>query len=280
MTIRTKLFFSFLLSSTLLILLECSLRIFQIPPPGLFEGDLATVWTLRPKMQQEVIQTSHPFLVQTDEHGFRNSTLSSYEGAWLALGCSTTFGWGVEESEAWPAQLSALIDIPIVNGGVPGWSTHQAKQKVADWNFWSPPVVLVSYIVRDAQLAPKPDYAALPTPSWQSLQLFRLLLKNTPPSTLQKVVPRVSPKEYEANLIEIQQAFPSSKVLFFAFPQQEPSREWQDVLSGFPVLALPTFSQQTFFSDDPIHLTKEGHALLAHELRSSLVDASILPPVH
>lgn len=280
MTVQIKIAFSFFLSSTLLILLECSLRFFQIPHPGLYEGDLATVWTLRSNMKQAVSQTEHPFFVQTDTHGFRNSTLSTYEGAWLALGCSTTFGWGVEESEAWPAQLSSLINIPIVNGGVPGWSTHQAKQKVSDWNFWNPPVVLVSYIVRDAQLAPQPDDKAIPTPSWQKLNMFRLLLQHTNPPVQNHKIPRVSPEQYEKNLKKIQRAFPHSKVLFFAFPQQEPSTEWVNVLQGFPVLALPSFSANSFFIDDRIHLTKEGHAQLAQELKSSLVDASILPPEH
>jgi hypothetical protein len=45
----------------------------------------------------------------------------------LALGDSTTFGWGVEDGESWPAQLQGWLAaegyaVEVLNGGVPGQS--------------------------------------------------------------------------------------------------------------------------------------------------------------
>jgi lysophospholipase L1-like esterase len=267
--------------------MEGMLHFLNLPPKGLYEGDPATLWTLRPNLDRSISNTQHSFHIQTDSQGFRrsnpatNSTIISTD-KWLVLGCSTTFGWGVEDTETWPAQLSQLINIPIINGGVPGWSTHQAKQKVFDWRSIKPSVVLVSYIVRDAQFASLPDKEAKPTPKWHQLQLYRLLQTSlTAPSNKSVgTVPRVSPEEYRNNLLEIKSAFPDSIVLFFPFPQQQRSTKWINVIHDFKYLSLDSFESSLFFTDDPIHLTKEGHIQLAQQLKASLVDASILLPSH
>ena len=257
--------------------LEGVLQLFEIPSKGLYQGDPATLWTLRPNLEQRISNTPYPFSVRTDQNGFRGL---AQEGSWLALGCSTTFGWGVEQEEAWPAVLSNEIGIPIINGGVPGWSTHQAKQKVGDWNRFSPPVVLVSYIVRDAQVSTRPDSAAKPSPFWSNLQLFRLLnlsLSSSKNSVSEGDTHRVPVQEYQQNLQKIQDAFPNSRVLFFAFPQIEPAQEWIDIIQSFPYIKTQA-SNDWFFPEDEIHLNPIGHKNLALSLKASLVDASILPP--
>lgn len=253
---------------------------FNIPQKGIYQGDPATLWTVRPHLDQNISNPPYPFHVRTDEHGLRGT---AHRGDWLALGCSTTFGWGVKEDEAWPAQLSKTIGIPIINGGVPGWSTHQAKQKVGDWNVFEPPVVLVSYIVRDAQPAQQPDWTAKPSPLWTRLQLFRWMTQALTPKQEKMNMGetnRVPVDEYQKNLRLIQAAFPNAEVLFFAFPQQKPAQLWVDTLKLFPILSLPKAPEDWFFEEDAIHLNPKGHRQLAQALRASLVDASILPPVH
>lgn len=249
----------------------------DVPSKGIYQGDPATLWTLRPNLNQQLSNPPYPFSVRTDENGFRGE---AKKGSWLALGCSTTFGWGVEETEAWPAVLSREIGIPIINGGVPGWSTHQAKQKVADWNRFQPPVVLVSYIVRDSQSSSMPDRDSIPSPFWSKLQLFRLInqslsqKKSSPTGETH----RVSVHEYEKNLKEIQDSFPNSKVLFFAFPQKKPDAAWVEVIQTFRSLNIQGVSDDWFFPEDEIHLNPDGHKHLALALKASLFDASILPP--
>ncbi|MAA79607.1 MAG: hypothetical protein CL916_10140 [Deltaproteobacteria bacterium] len=275
-----KILFSLFLSIILLVCSEGALQLYEIPSKGIYQGDPATLWTLRPNLNQQISNPPYPFSVRTDKHGFRGEATS---GAWLALGCSTTFGWGVEEEEAWPAILSREIGIPIINGGVPGWSTHQAKQKVAEWNHFQPPVVLVAYIVRDSQSAIRSDSAAQPSPFWSRLQLFRLMdqLISPPKSdTSNGYTHRVPLEEYKINLQEIQDSFPNSEVLFFPFPQKNPSNPWIDVLHSLPHIEVPSASEHWFFREDEIHLNPAGHKNLASFLKSSLVDASILPPSH
>ena len=256
---------------------EGILHLLDIPQKGLYQGDPATLWTLRPNLNQQLSNSPYPFSVRTNKHGFRGT---AEKGAWLALGCSTTFGWGVEEEEAWPAVLSSEIKVPIINGGVPGWSTHQAKQKVQDWSTFDPPVVLVSYIVRDAQNAVIPDSLAIPSPFWSKLQLFRLMNQILPKQTsmTQPKGHRVPIEEYRQNLQKIKDSFPNSKVIFFAFPQQSPATEWVNVLESFPSLRVSGVSEDWFFTEDEIHLNPRGHRNLARALKASLVDASILPP--
>lgn len=50
----------------------------------------------------------------------------------LALGDSCTFGLGVDDVEAWPAQLQRLLDATgparVINAGVPGYTAYQGRR--------------------------------------------------------------------------------------------------------------------------------------------------------
>ena len=113
------------------------------------------------------------------------------------------------------------------------------------------------------------------------LQLFRLLnqsLSSPKNSASKGDTHRVPIQEYQQNLQKIQEAFPYSKILFFAFPQKEPAKEWVSIIQAFPNLKVHDVSSDWFFPEDEIHLTPIGHKKLALSLKASLVDASILPP--
>ena len=56
----------------------------------------------------------------------------------IALGASNTDGWGVDRSEAYPAQLQALlkakgIDVTIRNAGIPGDTTGGMLARLGSW---------------------------------------------------------------------------------------------------------------------------------------------------
>ncbi len=77
----------------------------------------------------------------------------------LALGDSTTFGWGVEQDETYPANLERILQekhpevvVQVLNGGVPGYTSfqglHHFKKNAAAYE---PDIVLFGYIVQDAR---------------------------------------------------------------------------------------------------------------------------------
>lgn len=78
----------------------------------------------------------------------------------MTLGCSTTFGWGVDDASSYPARLEQLIradgrtDVEVINGGQPGYTTFQGLWL---WDsvlrHYQPDVVLIGYVVQDARRA-------------------------------------------------------------------------------------------------------------------------------
>ena len=81
----------------------------------------------------------------------------------MTLGCSTTFGWGVDNPESYPAVLQKYVkeakySTEIVNGGQPGYTSFQGSilwDKVL--KNYTPDVVLIGYIVQDARKAAYSD---------------------------------------------------------------------------------------------------------------------------
>ncbi len=77
----------------------------------------------------------------------------------LALGDSTTFGWGLEQDQTYPARLEHILQekhpevvIQVLNGGIPGYTSfqglHHFKKNAAPYE---PDIVLFGYIVQDAR---------------------------------------------------------------------------------------------------------------------------------
>lgn len=263
-----KAFFGFIFAGFILLFAEASFQLFNIPDRGIYAGDPATVWWLKPNLERSL---SHPdsgtFQFSTGEDGFRG-TAPPVKGDWvLVLGCSTTFGWGVDDGQAWPALLSQMSGVHIVNGGVPGWTTHQALSGLSRWKTLKPTQVLISYGVRDAQLASNEDKASHPTPFIFKSQLMRLFGRLFPISSRQKTVPRVSLSDYQANLRAITAFFEATPTHSMVFPQRNIELEYADVLrTTAPVLDVGNFQDSNFFDADPIHLNERGNQLLAERL--------------
>ena len=270
-----KAFLGLMLAAFILVMLEGMLWLLNVPDRGIYDGDPATVWWLKPKLNRELPHSEgHRFRVQTNELGLRGP-MPPQAGDWiLALGCSTTFGWGVEAEESWPQLLSDKLNVPVINGGMPGWSTHQAKVRLAEWPdaLKNPSAVILAYWVRDAQLAPQADSKALPTPWAFRLQLGRLLGQalrspHNPPA----LIPRVSRDAYIQNLNAIKAIFPKRPIYGLFFPQIEGNPSYQEALAAQThLLDVPAFSAELFFETDPIHLTAEGHQQLATALQGQL----------
>lgn len=251
---------------------ELFLRLVSEPP--LFVDEHAPVWQLRPDIQRPVtfVERGTEFDVRTNSLGWRGDEPSS--GGLLCLGDSTTFGWGVEEDEAWPSLVEGAV-----NGGVPGYSTFQGLDRIDEALSVKPSAVLLGFVVRDAERAVMADHDRPEVPAPPDLALLRALrsARPAPTSTVDAVSFRVPPERYHDNLVVLVDAVRSSgaEPLLFAFPMVEPPPEHLEVLASVAEsqgvrLFAPELPDDHFFAEDPIHLTVAGNAALADALRAWL----------
>ena len=127
-----------------------------------FDPDL--IWTLRPGVEHLRVEkmyagegntpVTNPFDVSTNAHGFRGAELApdGTRTRILAVGDSTTFGLEVNDEQAWPAQLQAILnageegaDYEVANAGVMGYSVLQSLRFLHKRGFdLAPDVVVVT----------------------------------------------------------------------------------------------------------------------------------------
>lgn len=261
---------------------EAALRALDLPDPGLYAGDLSSVWTLRPDLAPREIpfpEEGTSFTVRTNSIGFRGP--EAPRGAVVVLGDSTTFGWGVEEDEAWPAQLAQLTGLPVVNGGVPGYSTAQGRATLSTTIALKPAVVILAYLVRDAQRAPQPDDVTVIHPVESQPRLFQLLRRSVaaPGPTTTGTSDRVPPSIFATNVqaMDTTLRLLGAVVLHVAFPmREEPMAHlaaWRGVAPDLIVPSVPA-SQ---FTRDGIHLSPAGNRTLA-EAVAPLLPRDLAPP--
>lgn len=112
--------------------LEVALSIVNVPNRFALNQQLAAQWEsdddllLRLKPNLNLRVTAHPefqYTVITNSDGLRDE---AFEGAFdiAAIGDSFTFGFGVEEPEAWPARLENISGLRVANLGWAGWSSY------------------------------------------------------------------------------------------------------------------------------------------------------------
>jgi len=123
---------------SILILLELFLRFFAPQPllhdPDAFVPDPVLGARLRPGFQDRAVTTEFASTWSINQGGYRGPAAGS-RGAparrIVAAGDSFTFGYGVEEEQAWPRRLERDLDGPgeafteVLNLGVGGYGTWQ-----------------------------------------------------------------------------------------------------------------------------------------------------------
>ena len=108
------------------------------------------------------------FPVSTNRDGLRtaHNARQPEAGAWrvVAMGCSTTFGWGVADDQAWPQRLEArgraagFGKLEVINAGQPGYTSFQGRWFWSEVvGAWQPDVVLLGFVVQDARRAAYSD---------------------------------------------------------------------------------------------------------------------------
>ena len=113
------------------------------------------------KTLTEIEETRTHFLVSTNEHGLRTSVKIedlSDQFKIMTLGCSTTYGWGVNDAESYPARLQHYINEAnidntlVINGGQPGYTSFQGLWLWEETlKLYKPDVVLIGFVVQDAR---------------------------------------------------------------------------------------------------------------------------------
>ena len=114
-------------------------------------------------------ETNSSFQVSTDAQGLR-APIHALEPAGsdpfriMFLGCSTTFGWGVDDAQAYPALVESTLrgegydNVEVINAGQPGHTSFQGKwlyETVA--SAYQPDLVFFGYVVQDARNAAYSD---------------------------------------------------------------------------------------------------------------------------
>ncbi len=152
---------------------EAALRILgwpSIDDVSVFEHN-DVYWIQDPNLDKKAFshrETEGSFEVSTDENGLRAPLHSTKkeQGVFriLLMGCSTTFGWGVDDEETYPARLQALAEeagyekIEVINGGQPGYTSFQGLwfwDEVA--SAYDADLVILGFVVQDARRAAYSD---------------------------------------------------------------------------------------------------------------------------
>lgn len=133
------------------------------------EADPFTWWISKPNIDRAIIRTlsvreevrpvEHAFTVSTNSYRMRGKAEPPADGRRriLAIGDSTTFGLGVDDAEAWPAQLERLLNaqgLPaaVFNGGVTGYSAYQGLRYLEKYGLpLRPDLVIATFGYNDAQ---------------------------------------------------------------------------------------------------------------------------------
>ncbi len=259
------------------------------------------------------------FAVSTDANGVRGPfhpterTPGTYRV--MALGCSTTFGWGVEDAETYPARLEAILTeeghpVEVINGGQPGHSSFQGL-----W-FWDtvlaryqPDLVIFGYIVQDARSVAYSDRSqAVLQGNAEFLKrnlLYRLklyvLLRETIAgeqivSKESGEVQRVPPAEYVENIRAMKKRVDTigARMVLFGYPleregytgahrailhaaAEDDSLGRPPVYDPQPEMESLSSQQALYFPQDRGHANAAGSEVIARGMAQFLVAHQLLP---
>lgn len=249
----------------------------------LYEGDPGYDWRLKSNLDLERVphvERQGYFSVRTHDHGFRDGPLPT-EGPWiLALGCSTTFGWGVESEDTWPKMLEDNLGIPVFNAGVPGHSSEQGKH-VADKLLESgPTLAILGWGLRDAQKTTIPDVNRRPAAFPRNTAVYEWFSQRLRSPRIQRgTTPRVSADRFQENLEYVVSLATAKriKILLLDMTGRSETPDHASVLHKVgPPVVIPQLSNSMVFEEDRIHLNAVGNRALA-QLLVPAVNAMMQP---
>jgi len=318
-----KLLFSLVASAFVLILAEVGLRVAGYPPVAenpRFEHN-SVYWIQDPDQKATEVahrETRGSFLVSTDERGLRTPIHGPEKPAGMkrvmTLGCSTTFGWGVDDAESYPARLEHYLHemghdaVEVINGGQPGYTTFQGlwlwEEVLKDY---APDVVIVGYVVQDArrvaysdvsQALIQEDAAFLKNNILYRIQLYKALRNllgrvQTQAKDEQQEVFRVDDKNYLESLRTFKDKIEGvgAAPVYFGFPLErvgytELHRNIMTAAAkadGVPhfdpsvEIEAMTRNETLYFPQDRGHANAAGCDTIGRMMADFLVDQGLVP---
>lgn len=279
-------------------------------------------WVQPPNQHLEPLthkETGGTFRVSTDANGLR-APLHPQEkpdGTFrvMTLGCSTTFGWGVNDEETYPYQLEQLLNadghkVEVINGGQPGYTSFQGlwlwEKALAAYK---PDLILYGYIVQDSRSVAYSDSSQAVLQANQdflkenllynlhlyvllrnAIDTYRIEAKDKP---AEGGVYRVPPQEYVDNI----KAFKANadaigaKMMLFGYPLEREgyTGSHRRILHAaaekldLPIYdPQPEFEQYTaqeslYFPQDRGHANAAGNAKIAQGVTQFLVGHTLVP---
>jgi len=167
---KKKILFSCITVFVVFFSVEVALRVTDWPRVTAAFEHKEPFWTIDADLSEK--KTPHKeekvhFLVNSNSDSLRTrdaSELDAFDFRIMTMGCSTTFGWGVTNAEAYPNRLESYIHqaghpkTAVINAGQPGYTSFQGLWL---WNRtlkkYKPDVVIIGFVVQDARKAAYSD---------------------------------------------------------------------------------------------------------------------------
>jgi hypothetical protein len=126
---------------------QLKINIFGYPKIGIFQTDPQFGFRHKPSATgRHKIPYHFNATYTTDKYGNRKTPGDHSLPKILLLGCSFTFGHGVNDEDAYPAILSRKFpDFKIINGGCMAWGTIQAWLKLKEELSRNDSIIIVTY---------------------------------------------------------------------------------------------------------------------------------------
>lgn len=102
------------------------------------------------------ITRTRQFSVSTNSMGFRDTPVKSKNGLRIVcIGDSVTFGWGVEQNESYPEQVQKILNVDVINTGVPALKPNHVEGYLNSFiDTLEPDIVLIA--MRPNWMSPNP----------------------------------------------------------------------------------------------------------------------------
>ena len=266
----------------------------------LLEPDARLIWRLRPDLDLEASSLSlgarRAWRVHTSPDGFRDRPLAERpegETRVLAAGDSSTFGWGVEDDETWPAVLEGELGDgwQVLNLAVPGYSALQGRLVVEELApRLQADVVVAAFGANEGHMVLRTDAETLAGRSTtvgqaryaasqlRLVQLGRAALFPVWAGGMQLgwqaglARPRVAPAAYEEALEDLARHAPRT-ILIDVCSRQEYGRVMRELAETRPDVELISYKTVHGETLDGCHPTPAGQAALAGALAALLEKA-------